>query len=158
ELEGPDHVFAELERHHDQTLHHERRVGDALVARHVVDDYRFAGPGDVLAHRGRIRRGLAAVRAPDLPAIGEAERALLTPIDAKVAPVHQAMRQPLDPGERVLEADVHKQHQPRGLVRSIRANESSRLMLLVITASMAWILFSSSAAIASSSVCLKSKP
>src|SRR2546428_682386 len=42
--------------------------------------------------------------------------------------------------------------------RSIRANESSRLMLLVITASIAWILFSSSAAIASSRVCLTSKP
>src|SRR5256885_17229012 len=60
-------------------------------------------------------RGLAAVRAPYLPAIGEAERALLTPIDAKVAPVHQAMRQALDPGERVLEADVARDHRFHGV-------------------------------------------
>src|SRR5437762_14331082 len=38
--------------------------------------------------------------------------------------------------------------------RSMRPNESSRLMLLVITASTAWILFNSSAEIASSSIVL----
>ena len=40
----------------------------------------------------------------------------------------------------------------------MRANESSRLTLLVITASIAWILFSSSAAIASSIMCLNKSP
>ena len=42
--------------------------------------------------------------------------------------------------------------------RSIRAKESCRLTLLVITASIAWTLLSSSAAIASSMVFLKSRP
>ena len=42
--------------------------------------------------------------------------------------------------------------------RSIRAKESCRLTLLVITASIACTLFSSSAAIASSMVFLKSSP
>src|SRR5216117_3060766 len=56
-----------------------------------------------LAYRGQIGRA------------DRGERALLTPIDAKVAPVHQPMRQPLDPGERVLEADVARDHRFHGV-------------------------------------------
>ena len=38
ELQGPDDLITEPERHDHEALHLERSVGNAFVARHIVDD------------------------------------------------------------------------------------------------------------------------
>jgi len=50
-----------------------------------------------------------------LPPIREQDHALLPPVDPEVAPVDQAVRQSLDPRERVFEADVAGDHRLHGV-------------------------------------------
>src|SRR5437762_3568845 len=85
------------------------------AARHVVDHHRLARPGHVLAQRLGVRRRLPALGPADLPPIREQDHAFLPPVDPEVAPVDQAVRQALDARERVLQADVARDHRLHGV-------------------------------------------
>src|SRR5438445_643743 len=87
-----------------------RRVGYALVAADVVDRDRRPALHHLAAQRHRVRRRLASERPADRAPIGQAQLALVAAIDAEVAPVHEPMRQALDARERVLQADVARDH------------------------------------------------
>ena len=110
QFQGPDDLIAELERHDYEALHVERSIGDAFVARHVVDDHRLTVCRDVVAERIRILGRLA----PPLPAPGgtvhEGHLTVVQAINAEIAPIHEPVRQPFDALEGILETDIRRNH------------------------------------------------
>ena len=108
ELQCADDVIAELQRHDHETLHLDGRVGDALVARHIVDDHRLAARGDGGPQCRRVLRRLPAAVAAALGSVRQRHHAFVQAVDAEIAPVHQPVCQSLDSLEGVVQADVRR--------------------------------------------------
>ena len=106
EFERADHVGAEPQREDHQALGFRPGHRHPGVLGGVVHHHRLAGGDGLAAERLQLGRHLAPSAAADLAAVGHRhDVVLIAPVDPEVAPVEQAMRQPLD----LLEG-VHQRH------------------------------------------------
>ena len=110
ELQRADDVIAELERYDHQALHFDGRVGDALVARHIVDHDRLTARRHGAPQRRDVLRRLPPPFPAALGAMHQRHYAIVESVDPEIAPIHQPVRQPLDALERVRQADVGGDH------------------------------------------------
>ena len=110
ELQGPDDLITEPERHDHEALHFERSIGDAFVARHIVDDHRLTVCRDFIAKGVCVLGRFTPRRSAPGGTVHERHLPVVQAINAEIAPIHEPVREPFDALEGILETDIRRDH------------------------------------------------